>query len=123
LVLYDIFGPYATIIGQALSIIAIATLLIQLGRWWIAKRGQRTSEARVYFVLLLVAIISTNMFAMLRSLDEIQESQKIELLNVKLNNATLENQHLIKDVLKQGEKIVNQTKHPLLANGKYVPVG
>jgi len=126
---FDIFGQYGTLIGQLLSIIAIATLLIQLGKWWENKRKGRTSEARIYFVLLLIVIISTNIFSMLRSLDEIAESQKIELQNVKLNtqslkneNTTLQNQQLIKQVLKTSNEIVNQTKHIAAASGHYLPI-
>jgi len=127
--LLDIFGQYATIIGQLLSIIAIVTLLVQLGKWWSKKREGKTSETRIYFVLLLVAIVATNVFSTLRALDEIDRSQTIESLNVKLNtqslkneNATLQNQQLIKEVLKTSNEIVNQTKHIASASGHYLPI-
>lgn len=117
----DIFGQYATLIGQLLSVIAIVTLLIQLGKWWITKRGSRTSETRVYFVLLLIAIIATNIFSMLRSLNEIDQLQSIDALNIKLNvqqlksqNLTLQNQQLINEVL-------NATKSLTTEKNRYVP--
>jgi len=107
----------AIAIGQDLSIVAFAALLVRVSGWWIRKRGARTSEQRVYFVLLLAGIAATGVLATIRSVDEIQELQKVELLSVKVGNATLQNQQLIKDVLKQGNAIIDQTKHPLFASG------
>lgn len=124
----DIFGQYATIIGQLLSVIAIITLLIQLGKWWSKKREGKTTEARIYFVLLLVAIVATNIFSMLRSLNEIDQLQGIDTLNLKLNtqqlkneNLTLQNQQLIKQVIKADDQIINQTKHIAEGKSRYFP--
>jgi len=126
--LLDIFGQYATIIGQLLSVIAIITLLIQLGKWWSKKREGKTTEARIYFVLLLVAIVATNIFSMLRSLNEIDQLQGIDTLNLKLNtqqlkneNLTLQNQQLIKQVIKADDQIINQTKHIAEGKSRYFP--
>ena len=108
----DIFGEYAVIIGQLLSIFAIAGILISFAKWLVKKREQRTSE--IYFIILVAVIISTTVLATIRYLNEVDKLGVLEGQNLKLNvqqiknqNLTLENQQLLKQILSHQEKFAS----------------
>jgi len=108
----DIFGEYAVIIGQLLSIFAIAGILISFAKWLVKKREQRTSE--IYFIILVAVIISTTVLATLRYLSEVDKLGVIEGQNLKLNvqqiknqNLTLENQQILKQILSHQERFAS----------------
>ena len=119
----DIFGDYAVIIGQLLSIFAIAGILISFAKWLVKKREQRTSE--IYFIILVAVIISTTVLATIRYLNEVDKLGVLEGQNLKLNvqqiknqNLTLENQQLLKQILSHQEKfasaIIKQEGIPII---------
>ena len=118
----DIFGEYAVVIGQLLSIFAIAGILISFARWLVHKRQKNDRE--IYFMVLIAVIISTTVLATLRYLNELDKLGAIEGQNLKLNiqqvknqNLTLENQQLLRQILTHQEKFAaTLAQRPVIAN-------
>jgi len=111
----DLFGQYAVLIGQLLALVTIAGLLIHTARWIVARK-QGKHEAITYFIILMVVIVTTAVFATARSVSEIQQLQAIENQNLALNiqqvknqNLTLQNQELLRQLL-------SHESRPVVAN-------
>jgi len=111
----DIFGDYATLIAQILTLVTIATIIINVGKKLANKRAPRDF---IFFFLTIAAVIGMQLIAIYNfSQQQMQltklENKQIALQNVtlKLQNTTIANQHLLFDIHKKlsAATIVNNT--------------
>lgn len=88
----DIFGPYATLIAQIVTLLSIAGIMIRLGKSLTNKRAPRDY---IFFFLLIATIIGMQLVGIYNFTIQNQQLQTIEKQQLVIQNQTIKNQRLL----------------------------
>lgn len=103
----DLFGEYALLIAQLLTLVSIGGIFIQFARW--INKHKNFARDTTFFIILVIIIIATNIPALIR----IASLEKEQLA---LQNTTITNQETL-------GKILNATgtikKNLIVDNSRY----
>ncbi len=78
----DLFGEYALLIAQLLTLVSIGGIFIQFARW--INKHKNFARDTTFFIILVIVIIATNVPALIQITN--LEHQQLMLQNVTITN-------------------------------------
>lgn len=86
----DLFGEYALLIAQLLTLVTIGGIFIQFARW--INKHKNFARDTTFFVILVIIIIATNVPALI-------QITNLEHQQLMLQNTTITNQQTLAKIL------------------------